>query len=219
MLELILNGGVIMYPLVFMSILAIALIIDRGRAFRVANVDTTHMRRKVNDLLYAGKIDDAIHACEDSSGPVAAVILAGLDKYRKLLVLKRPAAEIEITVSKTMEDFAPQALEGLENRLNLLTLVGSISPLLGMTGTVTGMIKSFDSMSAAAGLDAGAVAAGISEALITTAAGLLIAMPAVAAYNIFTRKIDRYILEIDESITEVIDFVSLGHAGRGSREG
>ncbi|MHC4885622.1 MAG: MotA/TolQ/ExbB proton channel family protein [Planctomycetota bacterium] len=212
MLEHLLDGGIIMIPLVLMSVLAIALIIDRSRAFRVADVDTNEMRRTVNDLLYEGKLDEAIRTCEASSGPVAAVMLAGLDKYRKLLVLKRPPAEIEITVSKTMEDFAPQALEGLENRLNLLTLVGSMSPLLGMTGTVTGMIKSFNTMAAAAGLDAGAVAGGISEALITTAAGLLIAMPAVAAYNIFTRKVDRYILEIDESITEVVDFVSLGHA-------
>ena len=78
---------------------------------------------------------------------------------------------------KSMEEYAPKALRPLENRLNLLVLVAAIAPLLGMTGTVTGMISSFDVMASSAGLDPGAVAGGIGEALITTAAGLIVAMP------------------------------------------
>ncbi len=209
MLTHLLNGGPIMVPLLLLSILALAVIIDRLRAFHLADVNTLKLRSEINDCLYEDRVDDAIRACEASSGPVAAVMLAGLIKYRKLLVLGRPSNEIEVAVSKTMEDYAPQVLEGLEKRLNLLTLIGSFSPLLGMTGTVTGMIKSFDTMAQAAGLDAGAVAGGISEALITTAAGLLVAMPAVAAANLFGKRVDKYILEIDEFIIDMVDFISL----------
>ncbi len=76
------------------------------------------------------------------------------------------------------------------------------------------MIKSFDKMAETAGLDAGAVAGGISEALITTASGLLIAIPAVIAYNIFAKKVDSYTVQIDEVLQELVDFISLGHANR-----
>ena len=213
MLEFILSGGLIMWPLVFCSMLALAVIIDRIRAFRLANEDTVRLRMRVSDLLMEGNIDSAIRACEKASGPVAAVLLAGLSKYRKMIRLGRPASEIEITVAKTMEDYAPRALDALETRVSWLSMVGSLSPLLGMTGTVTGMIASFDALRESAGLDAGAVSAGISEALITTAAGLLIAMPAVVAYQLFSRRIDVFILEIDRTVVELVDFISLGRRG------
>ena len=123
-----------------------------------------------------------------------------------LLKQKRPE-EIEIAVSKTMEDFAPKAMHGLEKRLNVLVLIASISPLLGMTGTVTGMIRSFDVMASSAGLEPGAVAGGIAEALITTAAGLLIAAPGVVAYNIFVRKVEEYTMAIEGSIAELMEAI------------
>ena len=83
-----------------------------------------------------------------------------------------------------------------------------MAPLLGMTGTVTGMIKSFDKMAESAGLDPGAVAGGISEALITTATGLLIAIPAVVAYNLFSKRIEAYLLGVEEMVGEVIGYIS-----------
>ena len=106
-----------------------------------------------------------------------------------------------------MEEYAPKALRPLENRLNLLVLVAAIAPLLGMTGTVTGMISSFDVMASSAGLDPGAVAGGIGEALITTAAGLIVAMPCAVFYNLFTRKIDDITASIDTSLTDIMETV------------
>lgn len=210
MLEHLLNGGPLMIPIMGCSVLALAVILDRLYAFRAAKTDNVALRAKVEDLLYEGKLDESITVCEKSKGPVAAVLLVGLNKYRKLLRLKRPVSEIEVAISTTMEDYAPRVMNDLEKRMNILSLVGGMAPLLGMTGTVTGMIRSFNAMSEAAGLDAGTVASGISEALITTAAGLLVAMPAVAAYNFFTKKVDSIVLEIDESITLITDFISLG---------
>lgn len=209
MLQHIFDGGYIMIPLIALSVLALAVIIDRVRVFRLARTDTYRLREDVTNCLDEDRLDDAIRHCKEHHGPVAAVLLAGLNKYRRLKEHGRSRTEIESITTKTMEDYAPRALDALETRLNLLVLVGSISPLLGMTGTVTGMIKAFTQMSTA-GVDASGVASGISEALVTTAAGLLIAMPAVAAYNIFAKRVDRVALEIEEAMMEFLDFVSLG---------
>jgi len=211
MLQYLIDGSWLMLPLVGCSVIAIAVIIDRIRAFRMAESDTFEMRQAVSGLLEKHKVDEAISECRTFRGPVAAVMLAGLDKLRRLAALGRTNTEIEISVSKTMEDYAPHVLEPLEKRLNLLSLVGMISPLLGMTGTVTGMIRSF-SVLAEAGAQGGgssAVAGGISEALITTAAGLLIALPALVAHNLLVRRMDKFTLEIEEAVTDLNDYISL----------
>jgi len=211
MLEYLINGGFVMLPLMLCSVVAVSVIIDRMRAFRLADSDSFRMRQEVAEQLDAGQLDGAIEACRRYRGPVAAVFLAGLAKFRRLAARGRSPTEIEVNVAKTMEDYAPHVLDAMEKRLNLLTLVGSLSPLLGMAGTVIGMIKAFNEMATAGGLQAGDVAGGISEALITTAAGLLIAMPAVVAYSVMSKKVDRFNLEIEETITELIDFISLKH--------
>ena len=87
-------------------------------------------------------------------------------------------------------------------------LIATVSPLLGMTGTVTGMIRSFDKFAESAGMDPGAVGGGISEALLTTATGLLVAMPALIAYNLFSRRVDDYILLVEQMISDVVTFIS-----------
>ncbi|MBM4031609.1 MAG: MotA/TolQ/ExbB proton channel family protein [Planctomycetes bacterium] len=212
MLEYILDGGLLMYPLVACSIVALAVMIDRVAAFRAAETDIVALRAKVTDCLDAGRVDEAVSVCREYQGPVAAVLLSGLDRYRKLIARGRAVIEIETNVKETMEDYAPHAMEPLESRLNLLSMIGSIAPLLGMTGTVTGMITSFNTMAEMGGMEAGGVAAGIAEALITTGAGLLIAVPSVVAYNVFAKKIDRYVLEIEQTMKDLIDFISLGHA-------
>jgi biopolymer transport protein ExbB len=211
MLVHILDGGAIMIPLMLLSVLAVAIIIDRVRAFREATVDTSKLQAAVISNLEQGRVDEAIRECESARGPVAAVLMVGLLKFRKLLQRKRPLAEIEGNVTKTMGDYAPHVLEALEKRLNLLIMVASVAPLLGMTGTVTGMIRSFQSLAGAGALDATAVSTGIAEALVTTAAGLIIAIPAVVAHNILSKKIDRFVLDIEESSTQLIDLITLDY--------
>jgi len=197
-----------MWPLLFLSILSFAIIIDRIRAFRAAGTGFQDLRREVNQDLLDAKLDAAIARVEASDGPVAACLLVGLQRYRKMQSRGRMPEEIEMAVSKTMEDYAPKAISGLEKRLNLLVLIASISPLLGMTGTVTGMIRSFAQMAQDAGLDPGAVSGGISEALITTAAGLIIAIPAVVAYNLFSRRVEEFNIAIEECVTDLVTAIS-----------
>ena len=207
MLGILIDGGSMMVPLLICSIAAIAIIIDRFRAFRAANVDFDGLRRTVRENLAKGDIQAAMDACTQSSGPVAATLLTGLQRYQRMKARGRTMMEMQTTVTKTMQDYAPKAIHGLEKRLNAMILISGISPLIGMTGTVTGMISSFNAMAEAAGLDAGAVAGGISEALITTAAGLIIAIPAVVAYNYFTGRIENYNMAIEAGITDIAEAI------------
>ena len=210
MLGFLLDGGWMMLPLAVCSVVCLAILIDRARAFRVAGTGHDTLRKQVRSCLEGGRLDEALRHCTESDGPVAATLLAGLQRFRRMQNKGKRPEEIEITVSKTMEDYAPKALQGLEKRLNLLVLIASISPLLGMTGTVTGMIRSFDVMASSAGLEPGAVAGGIAEALITTAAGLLIAIPAVVAYNVFSRRVEDYTVAIEAGIADLVQAISEG---------
>ncbi len=207
MLGFLLDGGWMMLPLVVCSVIVLALIIDRARAFRAAAVDVEGLGNKVRDLVKEKNIDGAIEVCTQSSGPVAATFLTGLQRLSRLKARGLTNLEMGAAVTKSMEEYAPKALQGLEKRLNSMILISSISPLLGMTGTVTGMIRSFDVMAASAGLDPGAVAGGISEALITTAGGLLIAIPAVVAYSAFNRRIEDYTMAIEKGVVDISEAI------------
>ena len=204
MMNYLMDGGWMMLPLLICSIVMVAAIIDRSRAFRAAaKLNAEELRKKVVALVTDGDITGAVEACRGSEGPVAAVLLAGLEKFVRMYQKgTKSEAEIEAGVTKAMEDYAPKSMAGLEKRLGLLVLIASISPLVGMCGTVTGMINSFSVMAEAAGLDPGAVAGGISEALITTAAGLIIAIPGVVAYNMFQKRVEEWNMRLEGAIAE-----------------
>ena len=204
MMNYLMDGGWMMLPLLICSIVMVAAIIDRSRAFRAAaKLNPEELRKKVVALVTDGDITGAVEACRGSEGPVAAVLLAGLEKFVRMYQKgTKSEAEIEAGVTKAMEDYAPKSMAGLEKRLGLLVLIASISPLVGMCGTVTGMINSFSVMAEAAGLDPGAVAGGISEALITTAAGLIIAIPGVVAYNMFQKRVEEWNMRLEGAIAE-----------------
>lgn len=216
MLEKIVQGSWMMIPLMTCSVLALAAILDRWWAFRAnSKVDHRALRSDVLMFLEEGEIEEAADLCASTPGPVSAVILAGLQSYDKL---KSIGAKPEVTrtvAEKAMEDYSRHAMAAVEKRLNILSTVGNAAPLFGMTGTVTGMIRSFDIMAKMAGLQAGAVAGGIAEALITTAAGLLIALFAVIPYHIFTAMANRIELEVEESSTELLDFITIQEGMEG----
>ena len=209
MMNFLMDGGWMMLPLLVCSIVLVAVIIDRVRAFRAAaKLDPKALRTDVVARLASGDIEGAANACRVSEGPVAAVLLTGLEKLERLRRKGKGEAETEAGVTKAMEDYAPKAMGVLEKRLGTMVLVASISPLIGMCGTVTGMINSFSVMAEAAGLDAGAVAGGISEALITTAAGLIIAIPGVVAYNMFQKKVEDWNVQLETAIAEFAQAVA-----------
>lgn len=207
MLGILMDGGWMMIPLLICSVLGLAVIIDRLRAFRAAGGDQERLRKELRNRLDEGDVPAALELLSKSDGPVAATFLTGLNRFSKLMYRGRSADQAANAAVKSMEEYAPKALRALEKRLNLLVLVAAVAPLLGMTGTVTGMITSFDVMASSAGLDPGAVAGGIGEALITTAGGLLVAIPCVVCYNFFTRRIDDITATIDAGLADFLETI------------
>jgi biopolymer transport protein ExbB len=214
MLEQILKGGPMMVPLIGCSLVSLAVVYDRWVAFREnRKIDTRSLRSRVLTALRANNIAGAIAECEAVRGPIAAVLLAGLRSYEQLRTKNESSETMRLVVGQVMEDYSAQAMGVVNKRLDVLTTVGTAAPLLGMTGTVTGMITSFTGMAAAGSIGAsgGVVASGIAEALITTAAGLIIALTAVIPQSVFNRWSDEIELEIEESTAEVVEFILTHH--------
>jgi len=209
MLEKIIQGGPLMIPLLICSVLALAAIFDRFIAFRAnSKVDVRALRAEVLKLLAEGRDADALVLCANTPGPVAAVMLVGLKNYAKLKESNQHADSMRLIMAKAMDDYSVHAMSAVEKRFNVLSTVGNSAPLFGMTGTVTGMINSFDKLAGAGALDAGLVAGGISEALITTASGLLVALFAVIPLNLFTSMSERITLDIEEAASELVEFAT-----------
>ncbi len=184
------QGGMWMYPLLFFSIIALACIIERMIVFAKAKVNVNEFLTKIRKSLLVNRdVKEAIKVCEQYRGPVASVVKAGLLRYG--------TGHNEEDIEKTIENAALYELDRLEKRLGVLATTANVAPMLGFLGTVTGMIKSFGTLAEQGLTNPAAVAIGISEALITTATGLIIAIPAQLAYNFFTTKVTRFVRDIE----------------------
>jgi biopolymer transport protein ExbB len=214
MIEHILKGGPLMIPLMLCSLISLAVVYDRWFAFREnRRIDTRSLRSKVLARLRENDIPGAISECEATRGPIASVLLAGLRSYNQLRGKNEGAETMRLVVGQVMDDYSAQTMSVVNKRLDVLTTIGVAAPLLGMTGTVTGMIASFAGLADAGsvGGSGGAVANGIAEAMITTAAGLLIALAAVIPQSVFNRWSDEIELEIEEGTSEFVEFILTHH--------
>jgi biopolymer transport protein ExbB len=209
MLEKLILGGPMMIPLLICSIATLGAFIDRAIAFyKNSKVDHRALHSEILTLLAEGRLDDAVTLCASTPGPVAAVLLVGLQSYRKLIDRNEDAHSLRTLVGKAMDDYSLHAMSAVQKRFNILATVANAAPLLGMAGTVLGMINSFAAMQAH-GMDASKVAGGISEALITTAAGLLIALAAVIPLNYFTSLTEEIELDIEDTSSDLVEYISL----------
>ena len=189
------QGGPIMWPLVAFSIIAVTIIIERFWFYYRVSVDVNNFVAQVRDKLLNGAVREAAETCEEEHGPIPNVLKAGLLKFGD------PAEEIE----KTMENTAIHEVASLERWLPILGSIVNISPMIGFLGTVVGMIGSFKALAAAGLSDPGAVAQGISVALITTAGGLVVAVFTMPFYNYFTTRVARFIREIESSTNVLLE--------------
>jgi len=207
------DGGPLMVPLIACSVIAIAVVIDRFLAFRAYwNIDNRSLRARVLDMVWDGDLEGAAMLCHNTPGPIAAVMLSAIQAYERNQARGgvTPAA---LVVKEAMDDYSIHAVSAVEKRLSILSTIGNAAPLLGMTGTVTGMIASFRAFAQSS--DA-AVMAGIAEALVTTATGLVIALIAVIPFNYFTTQADTIDLEIEETKAQFTDTVAEIQAEAGS---
>lgn len=213
MLDKIIQGGPLMAPIMACSLVSLAVVYDRWCAFRAnRRIDTRALRAKVLAHLRGNDVASALSECVATGGPLASVLLAGLRSYQQLREKGENTETMRLVVGEVMNEYSAQALSVVNKRLDVLTTVGTAAPLLGMTGTVTGMITSFAGMAKAGSSGGGGeVAAGIAEALITTAAGLLVALAAVIPQSLFNRWSDEIELEIQEATSEIVEFILTHH--------
>jgi biopolymer transport protein ExbB len=197
------RGGFWMYPLALCSLTGLAVILYKLHEFWKASGASEDLLLQVEGQLTSGDRDAAVSLCEGSPGPLAMVIGAGL-------VARDNSRD---GIRQAGQDAGVRAIASLEGFLPTLSTVANISPLLGFLGTVTGMIKAFAAVAAEGLGDPTTVAAGISEALITTATGLIIAIPCFAAYNYFVSRVNRFALQMEDASANVADLVTGGATG------
>jgi len=202
------QGGIFMYPIVLFSLIALAVIIERFIVFQKAKINVNEFLTKVRKALLVNRnVKEAIKVCEQYRGPVASVIKAGLLRY----------GHDREDIEKTIENAALYELDRLERRLPILATTANVEPMLGFLGTVSGMIKSFGTLATQGLSNPGAVAAGISEALITTAAGLIVAIPAQICFNWFTTKVTRFVRDIETASNMLLEtFMEMDSKGGGT---
>ena len=200
LLTLFADGGWMMYPLILCSLIALGVIIAKAWTLWVAHKSTHRVLSQVEEAARAGRIDEAIQIAAETPGPTAAILLAGLRRIEGR-TLRKGEVEQAITTTGTIE------LGFLERGLVILATVANVAPLLGFLGTVAGMIEAFGAIERAGDVEPGLVAGGIKVALLTTAAGLLIAIPVNIGYNFFVTRIDALILDMEQGAQKVLNLI------------
>ncbi|MGD1979209.1 MAG: MotA/TolQ/ExbB proton channel family protein [Akkermansiaceae bacterium] len=210
-LKLLLEGGPFMWPLLILLILTLAVIIERYRSLKLLDTNSDALREEVVELLSNDQVEESLELCDKSRGPVPAILSNGLRKYLVLRRLNYDQAQMEQQVVKSMENYGVNIVATLERHLPILATIASVAPMLGFLGTVQGMIVAFGDIEANIGQQniVQAAASGIRVALLTTAFGLLVGIPAYMAFNYFTGLINNFVLEVESSAAELIEVVSL----------
>jgi len=198
------DGGFMMYPLVLCSLVALGVMIAKSWTLFIAHRESKALLGQFEELMNSGRLDDAIQTAKDTRGPVAAILLAGLRRVRERHAgAKGGDADIRKAISTT----GVIELDFLERGLAILGTIANVAPMLGFLGTVIGMILAFQAIEIAGQVDPSLVASGIKVALITTAAGLTIAVPVNIAYNFFVTRIDRLIQDMEEGAQAVLNLI------------
>jgi biopolymer transport protein ExbB len=207
MLELIIRGGWALWVIVGCSIISLGVTLERWITLRRASVDSADLLDRVSAALEKRDVQGALDLCLATPGPVAETMATGL---RKLLFLerigKRPE-EIEEGIVQAMEEHGGHVVDYLERNLTTLATVASLAPILGMMGTVIGMIRAFGAIHHAGNLTPEAVAGGISEALLCTAGGLIVAAMSTVEYNYFVSRVNRFVLRVQAAGTTLVERV------------
>lgn len=210
------SGGVLMIPIAICSFILVVFIFERFISLRKARIIPGPFSTRFLDQLENGDFDrtSALSLCEKNNSPIAHVFAAGIQKWG------RPSVEVEQAVL----DEGERTSTRLRSYLRLINGIATVCPLLGMLGTVLGMIHAFDAIatvSEAVGDPKAMIATGISQALLTTAAGMTVAIPALIAYLFFSSRVDKHVMEIDRLGMKVVNLISAEalSLGRSSARG
>ncbi len=201
MLEIMQRGGVIMWIILFLSVIAAAVIIERLLYFRKIQVDEEKIISRLKSALSKGHFDEALAICENNPSPIANLMKVGIEhrKYSSAII------------REVIMDAANLEIPKLEKNLPTLGTITHIAPLLGLLGTVTGNISAFGVLGKFGSVgDPTLLARGISEALLTTAAGLIVAIPAIIFYNYLVSKVNNTVTRLENRVNELVILLTGG---------
>jgi len=188
-----------MLPIMACSVVALAITIERFFTLRRATIDTRELMDTMRTFLMKKRIQEAIDICQEMDVPVARIVKAGILKHNRG----------KEDIREAIEDAGHLEIPRLERYLPAMATCANIAPLLGLLGTVAGMIKAFAQIKDKQGLvNPSDLAEGISNALVTTAAGLTVAIPTLVAYNYFVTRVDNMVLEMEISSSELVELLT-----------
>jgi len=197
--QLISNGGVTIYILLICSVISLTIIIERYICYRLrSRVKRKDFMIQIAKEIEKANIKRAIEICKNTDTPFSNVVYAGLN-------LKDHA---EVLISNTMERAITIEITKLERHISVVGTIGSTAVYIGLFGTVLGIMRAFRDISATGVGGIAVVINGISEALVCTAAGLAVAVPAVIAYNYFVKKVDNFITDMELCASETMDLIT-----------
>ncbi len=197
MVDLIVKGGIFMYPIIFCSIVALAVFLERLWVLKRNHIIPKKFILQVEELLLKRKISEAISLCQNDMSSIAKIFMAGLSNTQKGMWLVKEAVEERGSREATI----------LERNVDILSTIANLTPLLGLLGTVSGMIKTFNAISVQGIGNPAPLAGGIAEALITTATGLCVAIPTLVCYRVLKDKASTLIFEMEESSIRLLELI------------
>jgi biopolymer transport protein ExbB len=205
LVELMQKGGPVMWVILACSVIAVVVFIEKVFYFHRVQINVGDLVRGLINVLKRDNIVESVSLCDDTPGPAAHVLRAAILSYE----------QGEADLEKAVEDAEMGEIPRLEARLNILATVAYIAPLLGLLGTVLGMIGVFSKISAkGAFVNATDLAADIGMALYTTAAGLCVAIPCFVAYNYLLSRVEAIVLDMEKGASEIISYFRNRHPAK-----
>ncbi|AGB40943.1 biopolymer transport protein [Halobacteroides halobius DSM 5150] len=199
MLNILQQGGITIVPLVLCSIVSVAVSLERLIYLKRAKSNNYNLVKQVKLVLKKGKFSKAKEIIKEEKGPIAGMLLQGLRHHGKS----------KYEIRDNLELLGQNEIKKLEKRLRVLEFIAAIAPLLGLLGTVLGIINSFNILEAAQGLASPrALSSGISEALISTAVGLVVAIPTMLMYSYLTSLVEKRTMEMNQWFVDIVDLLS-----------
>ena len=186
-MEFLSKGGVLMWPILALLVWGVGIIVYKALSLRRGKVINPEVIGQIEKLLIGGKVPEATAYCKQHVVPMTRIIQEGILNYEKS----------EAEIKEILEEAGRQEVPFIRSHIAALGTIASVSPLLGLLGTVIGMISVFTTLSANTEINSSMLAGGISEALITTAAGMLVAVPTLVSYNYFVNRIQLLVIEME----------------------
>lgn len=210
MLEFIVKGGLVLWIIMALSAVGVAIIVERLVYFSKIRVDEEKLFLRIKASLEKGHFDEALAICDQNVSPLSGLMRVGIEHR-----------EYPETVQKeVLKDAAAQEVPRLEKNVSALGTIAHIAPLLGLLGTVTGTMKAFGVLGRFGSVaDPSVLARGVSEALITTVGGIVVAVPAVIFYNYLVTKVNLILVQMENQVNALVLMINASRLKAASREG